>query len=109
MPQGSQIMQNQLPSQSPLVPSTFAAADEPQNTISDAQTSKNIHVDDIRTTDIDTPPESANIEVEWVSKVEKVVSSTTNDPYAKSHQLSMLKNEYAKKMFGNTLGQEGQK
>ncbi|HET8709451.1 MAG TPA: hypothetical protein VFL85_04180 [Candidatus Saccharimonadales bacterium] len=61
------------------------------------------------TTNISVPQESSNLEVEWVDRVERIVNTTTADPYAKSRQLALLKNEFMQKMHGKTIGGEEQK
>lgn len=61
------------------------------------------------TTNIKVPDESSNIEVEWVERVKKIVTSTTGNPYLKSNQLALLKTEYIKKMYGKVIDLDGKK
>lgn len=66
--------------------------------------------DDVsNTTNVEIPPESPNIEVEWVERVENIVNKTTGNPYVKSRQLGDLKNEYISKMYGKSIAKDGRK
>lgn len=39
------------------------------------------------------------IEKEWVNKIREVIQATTDDPYERSRQLTILKNEYLQKRY----------
>jgi hypothetical protein len=101
--------QNSMPS-SRLPESVPAYAAGPENSpITPASAVSNTHRDVSGTTEISIPEESSEIEVEWVNKVDNVVDRTTGDPFNKSYQLALLKNEYVKKIYGKEIGQNEKK
>lgn len=78
-----------------------------QSPISPRQSTPAMNVDVNSSTTVDIPQESPTIEVEWVEKVESVVKKSIGNPYNKAQNLSMLRAEYLKKIYGKTVNAGG--
>jgi hypothetical protein len=103
--QPSNTLDSPAPSQAGFGPSTTA----PLAPVGQSSTPPASPTDVSNTTNIEVPPESPNIEVEWVERVDNIVNKTTGNPYVKSRQLGDLKNEYISKMYGKSIAKDGRK
>ena len=43
------------------------------------------------------------IEKEWVAQIKEIIQKTANDPYERTRQLTLLKNEYLQKRYNKNV------